>query len=230
MEVLTDNPHKIEELFVRLNSGEAATGAERRNAMAGPIPPIVRDLVLHPFFQKKIRFDTKRMQEFNLATKLLLIETRQGFVDTKARDLDIFAEQAARWAEQNDRPGMDPSLGVYGEARDRIYDTLEKLNAEFLDRDRLLSSQGNIPVYYWVARQHPKMINELHDFLVAFTEKVQNNLVISRLGEPGDQELSTYYTMSRSTNDQASLQGRYDLLMKRFKAFINTRPGVRRRA
>lgn len=124
MNVLTDQKHKIEELFVRLNSGEATTGAEKRNAMGGPIPAIVRDLVLHPFFQKKIRFDTKRMQEHNLATKLLLIEYRGRFADTKAANLNDFANEGIKWQSEQD----DANLGfwaIWRCSRSRVRDPRE---------------------------------------------------------------------------------------------------------
>jgi hypothetical protein len=96
MSVATDNDELINQMFIRLNSGEPANSAERRNAMPGPIPGIIRDLTLHPFFQRKIRFNVKRMQEFNLVAKLLMIEYNGRFVDTKARNLDQFVEQGWR--------------------------------------------------------------------------------------------------------------------------------------
>lgn len=90
MAVATDSKEMIEELFVRLNSGVSINGAERRNAMPGPIPPIVRDITVHPFFGEAVRFSKDRMQEFNLAAKLLMIEVNGDFLDTKARNLDAF--------------------------------------------------------------------------------------------------------------------------------------------
>lgn len=223
MNVITDEPHKIDELFVRLNSGSAATGSERRNAMRGPVPPILRELVLHPFFQKKIKFDTKRMQEYNLAAKLLLIETRGHFVDTKAKNLDDFAEEAYSWSESL---GQDANIVAdpYTEARDRVTKVLDLLSSEFNDRDPLLASQGNIPVYYWFAKENPRLVNELHDFLEEFTEEIRGGISVQR-DDPtaADPELVSYYTMSRTTNDQASLEGRYRILQRRMKSFRNIR-------
>ena len=227
MDVVTDTPHKIEELFVRLNSGEAATGAEKRNAMGGPVPAIVRELVVHPFFQKRIRFEVKRMQEHNLASKLLLIEYRNGFVDTKARNLDEFAKEAIEW--DKNQPEEDLTLGKFGAARDRVYAVLDRLASEFVDEDRLLSTASPIPVYYWLARQKPDLLNELHDFLEEFTVAVKG-VAAQQREQAGaiDQELAAYYTMQRTTNDAASLDGRYKILVKRLERYVKSPPGRRR--
>jgi hypothetical protein len=229
MNVLTDEPNKIDELFVRLNSGEAATGSERRNAMKGPVPPILRDLVLHPFFQRKISFTTKRMQEYNLAAKLLLLEYKRSFVDTKAKNLNDLADIAAKW--EDDNPGqVNGDLDPYAAARDRVFQILDLLAAEFNDRDSLLASQGGIPLYYWFARENPRKSNELRDFLDEFTKQVKEILLMQRLDpELADPELVSYYTMGRTTNDQASLEGRYKILLKRFNQFRNPHAIARRR-
>lgn len=228
MDVLTDQKHKIEELFVRLNSGEATTGAEKRNAMGGPIPAIVRDLVLHPFFQKKIRFDTKRMQEHNLAAKLLLIEYRGRFADTKSANLNDFANEGINWQAEQDDTNL--GFGPFGDARDRVYSVLDKLTPEFVDRDKLLSSGGQVPVYYWVARERPELLPELHDFLEELTTAVKEVVSTQRHHpEKADPELVAYYTMSRTTNDQTSLDNRYRILVKRLEAFSRPVRGGRRR-
>lgn len=229
MNVITDDQHKIDELFVRLNSGEAATGSERRNAKQGPVPAILRELVLHPFFQRKVRFNTLRMQEFNLAAKLLLIENLGRFSDTKSKNLDDFADSGAEWEEKN--PGLrNTQDDPFASARDRVFATLDKLAEEFNDRDPLLASQGHIPVYYWLARENPRKVNELRDFLAEFTEEVRVAFQLQR-EEPGaaDPELVLYYTMGRTTNDQASLEGRYKILLRRFKSFRDPHAIARKR-
>lgn len=225
MSVFTDDPKKIEQLFVRLNMGEAATGAERRNAMGGPVPSIVRELSRHPFFEKKIKFDVKRMQEHNLVVKLLMFEFKNSLVDTKAKNLDDFARAAEEW--QKDRPdNLQDDLGDYGRARDRVLENLELLTTEFNDKDPLLNKQGEIPIYYWIARKYPRHVNELRDFVLQFSESVLENVRLQRqYPDRANQELSAYYTMSRTTNDQSSLEGRVKIFEKRFDVF---RKGVRR--
>jgi hypothetical protein len=48
--VVTDEQEKIDELFVRLNRSKPLTGAEIRNAMAGPVTELTRFFVGHELF------------------------------------------------------------------------------------------------------------------------------------------------------------------------------------
>lgn len=227
MSVLTDKNNKIEELFVRLNSGEAATGAERRNAMTGPVTAIVREISLHPFFQRRISFSTKRMEEHNLIAKLMLLEHRRRFVDTKAKNLDAFVKEAAEWEKLNPDAAAS-GVNQYTDARDRVVRVLDLLANEFIDKDPLLKSAGNIPLYYWMAREDPVHVNEIRDFLLAFTEEVLAEMRSQRQDPSrGNAELMSYYTMSRTTNDQSSLEGRYNILQRRFKSFLKPAGGKR---
>jgi hypothetical protein len=212
MSVVTNQMGMIEQLFVRLNSGEPANAAERRNAMPGPVPNMIRELITHPFFQTRIRFNTKRMQEFNLAAKLLLIEYRGGFVDTKARDIDQFVLSGAQ--------ASNKALKAYHDAEERALQNLEALSLAFEPSDKLLSSQGHIPVYYWVLRNNQRYQGLLRPFLVEFSNQVIENVRLSRVDpDKADAELLTYYTQGRTTNDQGSLKDRYAILLKRLKKY-----------
>ena len=213
MSVVTDEKAMIEQLFVRLNSGEPVNSAERRNAMPGPVPTMIRELTLHPFFESRIRFSTKRMQEFNLAAKLLLIEFNKGFVDTKARDLDAFVLGGTN--------STATKLKTYRKAEARVQENLETLALAFNPKDKLLSSQGHIPVYYWVLRELPKYREKFRPFLEVFTDQVLKNLRLSRIdSDSADNELLTYYTQGRTTNDQGSLNDRFNILVRHLKAHV----------
>lgn len=228
MNVLTDNERKIEQLFLRLNMGEAATGAEQRNAMHGPVPLLVRELAAHPFFTSKIRFSTGRMQEHNLITKLLLLEFTGHFTDTKKTDLDNFAKNAAKW-DMDNQEKANRGINPYTNARDSVFDTLELLTNEFSDRDKLLSSAGNIPVYYWFAKNHPRWIAEIRDFILYITEEVKEAVQMQRVNpSAANAQILSYYTMGRTTNDQSSLDGRYRIFERLFREWQKPRP-LRRR-
>lgn len=228
MNVLTDDERKIEQLFLRLNMGEAATGAEQRNAMAGPVPNLVRELAAHPFFTSKIRFSTGRMQEHNLITKLLMLEFTGYFTDTKKTDLDNFAKTAAKWNEENEGQ-TDKNVGPYNKARDSVFEVLETLTNEFQDRDKLLSSAGNIPIYYWFAKQHPRFVNEIRDFVLFLTDEIKEAVQMQRTNPvAANAQILSYYTMSRTTNDQASLEGRYKIFEKLFREWQKPAP-IRRK-
>lgn len=223
MDVVTDDTEKITELFIRLNMGEAANSAERRNAMQGPVPALVRELAVHPFFMRKIKFSTARMQEFNLIVKIFMFEHLGEFSDTKAKNLDKFAEEADNWSREH--ATEENPMGPYRETSNKIYEVLERLNKEFMDKDPLLTKQGEIPIYYWAARNFPDKTNELRDFVLEFSESVMDNMRGQRDEQrQGNQELTTYYTLSRTTNDLHSYVGRYRIFEKRFLEYLRA-PG-----
>jgi hypothetical protein len=211
MSVITDEEERVDEMFVRLNSGLNVNAAERRNAMRGPIPKLIRKLALHEFFTQKISFDTRRMQEYNTVAKLLLIETKGRFVDTKARNLDAFVKDSAR-----------DELETYEEVQARIVGVLDQMTTVFRKSDPILNTEGPIPLFYWFVRNN-RVNPRLRDFLERFKESVKNNLATAQQHpERADAELTTYYTMSRTTNDQASLSGRYEILLRRYQEFLES--------
>jgi hypothetical protein len=212
--VITDEEAKINELFVRLNRSKPLTGAEIRNAMAGPVPVLIRRLAANPFFSQKIRFQVKRAQDQNTVAKLLLIEFRGEFVDTKKIHLNRFVDEAIL-AESTD----------FERAASRAEDVFAQMCNVFVERDPLLASQGQLPVYYWFVRtfwaSHGAMLRE---FLVDFTRRlgtVRN--VESEAAHRADPELVKYLTLNRSVNDQGSMAGRFRILEEEFRRFLKQR-------
>jgi len=224
MSVISDSLEMIEQMFIRLNSGEAVNRAERRNALPGPMPFIIRNLTLHPFFQKSIRFNVKRMQEQNLAAKILMMEHKGSFCDTKAKNIDDFYEEAFERVEGSPKKPItkkerDKALAEYRDTESRVFESLEKLAKIFREKDQLLSSQGHIPVYYWLAREG-KLRKDFREFLKEFTDNVLKNMRASK-DDPSkaNQELLVYYTSGRTTNDQRSLEDRYKIISKYYERF-----------
>ncbi|MDQ2856531.1 MAG: hypothetical protein M3R68_09395, partial [Acidobacteriota bacterium] len=116
----------------------------------------------------------------------------------------------------------------FNEARTRVREVLQKMVTVFNPRDPLLSSGGSIPLYYWLVKHHSSRKAAIRTFLEAFIQEVQENQRTVRDDpDAGDSELSTYYTMGRTTNDQASLEGRYKILEKRFNRFSSRRKSKR---
>lgn len=209
MSVISDEEEKIDEMFVRLNSGLEINRAERRNAMPGVVPRLIRHLVAQPFFIERISFDTKRMAQYNVAAKLLLIEYRGKFVDTKAGNLDRFVEE-----------GIGYETKPFEQAAKRVAKLLREMNGVFQKRDYLLRNNGPIPLYYWLVKNHHSEKERLRDFLAEFVRALKENLDLNKEHpEESDPELDRYYTMHRTTNDQASLLGRYKILEKRLLKF-----------
>lgn len=217
MSIVTDDRRRISEMFVRLNSGEAANSAEKRNAQPGPVPELVRELVLHPFFRHRVSFATKRMADHQLATKLLMMEYHGGAVDTKASNMDRFVKMAA---DKVGAASLDPptdqeenELKRLSSVKDAVVENLEGLHEVFRDRDPLLKASGRIPVYYWIVRQHRQVIPNFRDFLEGFEERVLRAMRMSRdhVGRQ-DPKMLNYYTLSRTSNDQHSVRGRIETM------------------
>jgi len=211
MSVITKSEELINELFVRLNRSKPLTGAEIRNAMAGPAPGVIREIVKHEFFSKLIAFPVQRGQDLNAAAKLLLFEYAGEPQETKKASLDAFVKVAAK---KRDR--LELSVR-------RVYEALTDVSSIFLPKDRLLSSAGVIPVYYWFIRSlKDQQYRFVRDFLVRFEEDRQANRQKAESGAEAagvDRQLLEYDRFNRSTNDLASHIGRIDILKKRFARF-----------
>lgn len=215
MSVITDEESKINELFIRLNRNKPLVGAEIRGAMRGEIPKLIKKIVDNKFFIENIRFTTKRKQDENLAAKLLLIEFRGGFVDTKKIHLDRFVEE-----------GLKTEATDFKKAEKRVSSILKDMNEIFQVKDKLLKGSGHIPVYYWFIKKNRKNKNEIRDFLIKF----ENLRVENRQKDPKKssiiKELADYDLHIRNANDQGSLTKCYKILNQIFYDMIDARSEV----
>lgn len=213
--VITDEEDKINELFIRLNRSRPLTGAEIRNAMKGLVPPLLRKIVRNTFFQSCIKFKVDRGQDLNVSAKILLIEFRGEFVDTKKANLDRFAEE-----------GMLSETTRFERADQRLRVVLNHMVDVFTDRDPLLSSPGPIPLYYWFIKNKPYDFNKsIREFLVMFDyERRENKKRFKKGLDNVDEELLSYDVMNRSVDDKQSLLGRYRILNRRFANFLCISP------
>jgi hypothetical protein len=209
MRVITDDEEMINELFVRLNRSKPLTGAEIRNAMAGPVPGLIRVLIGHEVFKSCTRFPVTRGQDKNAAAKLLLFEYNDKLAETKRRNLDQFTKEAKR----------DP--GQLELASRRVMDTLERMSEVFIPHDQVLSSAGVFPVYYWFVRLRKSKDDSLiREFLVRFERERKDNRAAG-----SDAEFVEYDGFNRSTNDLASHQGRLKILESRFQKHLASARG-----
>jgi hypothetical protein len=212
--IITDEEEKINELFVRLNRSKPLTGAEIRNAMAGPVPDIIRLLASHELFKTCAKFTMTRAQDKNAATKLLLFEYNGKPVETKRLNLDKFTNKASK----------EPKEKIELASR-RVIDTLDRMAEIFLPHDPLLRSAGVFPVFYWFIREiESKHDQYVREFLNEFEKKRKENRdtvndTLSR-GKPDD-ELMTFDRFNRSTDDERSHIERHRILAKRFKAYLH---------
>ncbi len=214
MTVVTDEEGKINELFVRLNRNKTLTGPEIRNAMQGIVPERIRDLSSHRFFQSRIAFDTKRSQDLDIAAKFLLVEFWGRLQDTKRATLDGFVE---RGLEADAKPAQ------FSRAATRVKGVMKTMCQVFLPRDPLLRSQGQLVPYYWLVRNTAaEWHSQIRPFLVAFEEERKRNRILAKdpaRASEQNPELSQYDQFNRSINDQVSIEGRFEILSRRFDDF-----------
>jgi len=106
----------------------------------------------------------------------------------------------------------------------KTVDILDRMEEIFLPRDILLSSGGQVPIFYWFIRSHAEADDQFfREFLVKFErERRENrNLVESNpLDKKIDRRLIEYDQFNRNTNDLASHRGRIKILEERFEAFL----------
>jgi hypothetical protein len=215
MSVVTDDEFRINDMFIRLNRGRALSGPELRNAMGGVVPVLLRDLVQHEFFQSRIAFPTQRMQDHNAAAKLLLFEFRGRPFETKKWVLDRLAEQGA---------DAEASVTQFRRAASRVGKQLGRMSRVFVRRDVLLQTQGLVTVYYWLVRGlEDEELPRLRRFLVEFDrERARNRRIVRAGGAPEDPEVQRFENLNRSTNDQASIEERFEILLERFKRWSDS--------
>jgi hypothetical protein len=211
--IITDEEEKINELFVRLNRSKPLTGAEIRNAMAGPLPDIIRLLAAHEVFKSCVKFTMTRAQDKNAATKLLLFEYNGKLVETKRFNLDRFTNKAAK----------EPREKIELASR-RVIDTLDRMSEIFLPKDPLLRSAGVFPVFYWFIREiESKQDQYVREFLNGFERRRKGNREhlsdMSSEVRPDD-ELMTFDRLNRSTDDQRSHMERHRIIARRFRDYL----------
>jgi hypothetical protein len=212
MGVFAEDEEKINELFVRLNRSKSLTGAEIRNAMLGPAPEIARNIAHHEFFINNIRFTVSRGQDLNAVHKIMLFEYHGKLTETKRRNLDGFVRDTRDQKEKIELAGR------------RVIDVLDSMSEIFLPHDHLLSSGGIFPVYYWFVREMLKTkYNHVREFLVKFEKQRIENRGLSQRDTGSnqiDKELLEYDNLNRSTNDLRSHQGRFSILVRRFRTAV----------
>ena len=213
--VIASEEEPINELFVRLNRSKPLTGAEIRNAMAGPAPEIMRQIKTHEFFTTNIRFDVMRGQDLNLAAKILLFEYNRNFQETTKKNLDRFVKDT----------GKGPKYKLELSAR-YVFDTLSDMSNIFLPKDSLLTSAGIIPVYYWFVRDaSERYYSYLRKFLVQFETRRRVNRQLVR-ENPNSKDIKLlfveYDNFNRSTNNEQSHRERFRILKKTFKHWLRS--------
>ncbi|HWI81511.1 DUF262 domain-containing protein [Ramlibacter sp.] len=202
--ILTEDTELIEDMFSRLNEAVPLSAAEKRNALGGVVPIMVRDMSRHTFFTAKLPFENRRYRHFDLATKFLLLSEKDHLIDTKKRQLDEFVKSHR---EDNELITLATAKAVA---------VLDAMAAVFVDDDPLLRSVGSVTIYYYLFMD---AIN--NEWKSPITRSALDKFEQIRLKNRADaeQEMGTpdfhlleYDRFAQSPNDAVALRYRYAVL------------------
>jgi hypothetical protein len=121
----------IEDLFSRLNNGEALNAAERRNALGGDMVRLVRDVARRPFFAERLPFSTARHQHLALAAGLLALAATEragtsDLPDLSDAGLDGFV-RANRNLAAADQVALSEVLDAHLDGLARVFGPADRL-------------------------------------------------------------------------------------------------------
>lgn len=211
--VSTDDMDLIEDMFSRLNEAVPLNAAEKRNAFGGNMVMIIRELVKHDFFEKKIRINNNRYKHHEIVTKFLFLEKcllqYQKIIDTKKEYLDAFVK------EHKDENEINRNI------RNCVVEVLNTLCRLFDDKDDLLSAQGNMAIYYLLIKSALKK-NEIkkisRDKLYEFfcSVKLNRNIAAHNLPEAKFELLEFDKLSQQGTNDASNIRERVKILQDFF--------------
>jgi Protein of unknown function DUF262 len=135
--IQTDDIELIEDMFSRLNEAVPLNAAEKRNALGGPLPSVVRSIANTRFFKDRIPFKNARYRYYDLATKFIFFEHMGGVSDTKKAYLDQF------FIKFRDEP-----QSVVDHLLSKTKETVGKMAKVLTNNDPLLRSVGMVTVFY----------------------------------------------------------------------------------
>lgn len=206
--VQTDDLDLIEDMFSRLNEAVPLNSAEKRNAFGGKMVKAIREVSIHKFFAKKVKFNNNRYQHFEVAARFLLVEIAQieygKLIDTKKVYLDAMAKN---YKTKN-------SYRVH-EVQKKVTAVMDFMLTCFADNDVLLRTQGSMVVYYFLflwAKEEGKNITRKQ--LLEFEDKVKTNRKLAEINyEDADYDLLEFDRLSQhGTNDVSNIKERLRII------------------
>jgi hypothetical protein len=220
----TDDEEVIEELFSRLNEAVPLNAPEKRNALGGAMPPIIRRIVRTSlFFTNRLPIENRRYKHYDLVTKFLYLADRGTFASTKKRALDDFVKSF------KDSSGKPKERAKARKLSKTVTATLSRMVATFEEQDELLTSIGLVTVYYMaflLSSGDEKLAKRLdRKHLLEFDHVRRHNRFILRKeqqaiasGRPPTKtrvrrDLAIFDRLMQSPNDGQALEYRYQILM-----------------
>lgn len=210
MAVRTDDSELIEEMFSRLNEAVPLNAPEKRNALGGPLPPIIRQLIGTKFFTASLPFTNKRYRHLDLACKFLYLLHVGGAADTKKIRLDAFVREF--------KEGQLKLQAMQLEAESKT--VLRAMANVFVRKDQLLKNTGIVVVYFLLFRQTIRLrkqeILRRSKFLAFEALREKNRSVAEADIEKADYDLIRFEELANSLNDRFAIKFRYDTICTHF--------------
>lgn len=212
MAVQTDDLELIEDMFSRLNEAVPLNAAEKRNAFGGPMPPIIRRLSRHTFFQSRVPFGQGRYRYLDLAAKFLYIRSSRRIPNTKKIDLDEFVRS---FRNKKSGPQQAREIEIQTET------VLGVMADKFTDKDPLLQAIGMVLLYFHLFRLAVDE-GQVHQVdradLMAFEQMRANNrkAVMTNIRR-ADRDLIEFEEHAQTPNDAYAIRIRLRILMKKLK-------------
>jgi hypothetical protein len=206
----------VEELFSRLNNGEALNAAEQRNAYGGRMAKLVADLGhKNSFFVKKTKFSSKRYANLQAAVKLALIEK------SELSGSDPICDLKKKYLDKLVKDGRKMPVSEIRTLRSTVEKRLAAMTRIFSDDDALLDKQAYVPMYYLLVRHlndtyaRKGLDSKIHAALESFKVERAENLKLPE--EDRDPVLTEFGRLiQQGTDDRGSLETRVQNLTRYF--------------
>jgi hypothetical protein len=206
----TDERERIEELFLRLNEGVPLNNAERRKSFGGFLVSYslekIENLI---FFKDKISFANKRLEHFDLYTKLILIESNADLKSFTKSTLDKIIKDNK---VENDH--INASLAS-------LNGNLQSITNLFGDKDELLRSKSIIPLYYiFLFREGNNDYSTRISFLKSFDLLRKKNRKDTPHAKVNQILIEFDRLNQQGANQKKSLEKRLAMLNRYFEQFL----------
>lgn len=208
LDVVTIETHDldvIEDMFLRLNEATPLNAAEKRNAFGGPVPLYTRELAKHEYFDVCLPFPNARYRHFDMATKFMYFESRDGIADTKKAYLDRYARNAIN---------REAHVKADFEGAAKVLSAMVKV---FTRDDVLLKTVGMSSVFYLVTRSAMKddWLGDLtRERLLAFESEREVQKKRAFDDESGaSYDFIEFGRLAQSPNDAVALRFRRNVLL-----------------
>lgn len=223
--VETDDENFIDDLFARLNIQVPLSAAEKRNALGGPLPFVIRKIGLSPFFTECVRIRDDRLQHFDLAAKFLYLTYVGDVASTKRATLDNFVTTFRRFRQQKKPKASQEEVQSLG---NKTQSLLHEMQSFFIKRDPLLASSGRATLYFHIFRRYREvnqavpltreMLEEFNELVTAARKKSQ------RRASGSDEQISdleqtlVFFDREKQTpNDGGAIKRQYGFLRTYFQ-------------